>query len=713
MSRFHSISIIQKNAVGIMNPKLCLVYKSKNPNPDFKVYLDNKISDYSIMKLAREDEYLLEATYDKKVKFIKLVIVEDGEEKRVTGYYNLALFRFMYRINEILKSSLLKIKIFFLLVRDLIVILWKNHHFILSFKQLKKYLHDFKVKLKNHGGPSQFYNPFMQLDYLKWLNENEKKEKIQTFEYNPLISLLIPVYNVSGKLLSACLDSILSQTYQNFEICLADDCSTNQETLKTLKFYEKKDSRIKVVYRKENGHISKATNSALEIAKGEFIGLVDNDDVLAKNALYENVKALNENNDLDFIYSDEDKLDIYGQRIDPHFKPDYSPDTLLSLNYICHFAVIRKSIVDEIGGFTVGMEGAQDYDLFLRVVEKTNHIHHIPKILYHWRMIEGSTSMSLDSKGYAQDKGKMALEAALKRRNIEGTVEIDPLSRYYQIKYGYDEPLVSIIIPMKDYADVTERCLESLYEKTTYKNYEVILVNNNSSEKASFDLFEKYTNKYDNFKLFDANIEFNYSKINNKAIEQCNGEVLVLLNNDTEIITPDWLTIMVGYALQSHVGAVGAKLLYPDMTIQHAGVILGLGGVASHAYIGAGRDFFGAYGRVRCPYDYAAVTAACLAVTREKFAEVGQLEEDLKVAYNDVDFNIKLLKAGYYNVFLPQVELIHHESKSRGLDTTSEKYKRFVKEQEYMYKKWNKIIKNDGFYNANYSKHLWFVLDKK
>ena len=487
-----------------------------------------------------------------------------------------------------------------------------------------------------------------------------------------------------------------------------------KELKETLEEYKNKDKRVKVKYRKTNGHISKTTNDALKMAKGEYIGLIDDDDLLDKDSLYEVVKVLNEDKNIDMIYTDEDKLDPNGNYCDPHFKPDYSPDTLLSLNYICHFTVIRKKIVEDVGGFEVGLEGSQDHDLFLKVVEKTNNIYHIPKILYHWRMVEGSTSMTISNKSYATDKGKIAIENALKRRNIKGHVIKDDVSTYYRVVYDYDkEPLISIIIPTRDYVDILKKCIDSIYEKTTYKNFEIIVANNDSKEKETLDFFKEYKKKHKNFKVVDCIMEFNYSKINNIAVNKSKGEYIVLLNNDTEIISEDWLSIMVGYAMQDHIGAVGPKLLYPDYTVQHAGVILGLGGVASHAYIGASRDDLGMYGRLRVPYDYSADTAACLMVKKSKYLEVGSLEEDLKVAYNDIDFNIKLLKKGYYNVFLPQVELLHYESKSRGLDTTSEKYKRFLVESKYMYDKWNDELNNDRFYNPNFSKKGWFMLDKK
>ena len=365
----------------------------------------------------------------------------------------------------------------------------------------------------------------------------------------------------------------------------------------------------------------------------------------------------------------------------------------------------------EVGGEETGLEGAQDYDLYLKIVEKTNNICHIPKILYHWRMVEGSTSMTIDNKNYAKDNGKKAIENALKRRKINGSVVKDEKSSYYIVNYDLKkEPLVSIIIPTRDYAETLETCLKSLFNLTSYKNYEVIVVNNNSEKEETFALFKKYQEKYKNFKVLDANYEFNYSKINNDAVKKCDGEYICLLNNDTEIISPDWLNVMVGYASQEHIGTVGPKLLYPDDTVQHAGIILGLGGVASHAYIGSSKDDPGAYGRLRVPYDYAGVTAACLVVSKKKYLEVGGLQESLKVAYNDVDLNIKLLEKGYYNVCTPQVMLHHFESKSRGLDTTPEKLSRFYKEQNYMYEHWIKLIENDPFYNLNFSNRGWFML---
>ena len=384
------------------------------------------------------------------------------------------------------------------------------------------------------------------------------------------------------------------------------------------------------------------------------------------------------------------------------------------MNYICHLVVARTKLVKEVDGFTVGMEGAQDHDLLLKLSEKTDRIYHIPEVLYHWRMIEGSTALKLDNKDYANDKGKLAIEAALKRRKLEAKVEKDLPSTYYRVFYEVKkEPKVSIIIPTKDYADVTEACLKSIYEKTTYKNYEVIVVNNRSEEEKTFELFNRYKREHKNFKVVDADMEFNYSKINNVAVKEAKGEVVILLNNDTEVITPEWMTIMVGYAMQPHVGAVGAKLLYPDNTVQHGGVVLGMGGVAGHIFLNEKRDEIGLYGRMRVPYNIGAVTAACLCVEKKKFEEVGGLEEDLKVAFNDIDFNMKLLKKGYFNVMLPMVELYHYESKSRGTDMAPGKKERFQREVLYMQDKWGEDLVNDKFYNANYSLDGPFMLDRK
>lgn len=721
------INVRDAHVHGIINPAFIM-----RGNCDLKKYSLEAIVDGQKRRaqfnpdLATDNYELYLQLSDKDYK-IEIYLIHDDKRELICTRVNTLFKRIKSKIRTLLKKiceglSKFKTKIglnIYAFGKEFKFIV-KNYHCILTPSRLKESWQRIKQTKRNRAKNFGLINFFNQKEYLEWLAKVELPiEENPHFEYNPLISICIPVYNVERKYLSECIDSILNQTYENFEICLSNDCSTLLETIDTLNEYEQKDKRIKVYHRKENGHISRATNDALNMATGEFIGLMDNDDILARNALAECVKVLNENKNLDFIYTDEDKMDMNGLRCDPHFKSDYAPDTLLGSNYICHFEIIRKSLIDSIGGFRVGYEGAQDYDLFLRVLEQTTveKVYHIPKILYHWRKIEGSTAATIDSKGYAVERGRMAVEDALKRRNINGTVSIHPKVPYYLVSYGYSkEPLVSIIIPTRDYADITENCLKSIFEKTTYQNFEVIIMNNNSEKKETFELFNKYKQKYSNFRVIDANYEFNYSKINNQGVREAKGEYLVLLNNDTEIITPNWLEIMVGYAMQPHIGAVGAKLLYPDNTVQHAGIILGIGGIAQHCFIENPREDVGFYGRLSVPFNYSAVTAACLMISKEKYNEVNGLEETLQVAFNDVDFNLKLIDKGYYNICLNHVELYHHESKSRGDDTIdmkSEKYRRFVSEHDYMKDKWGYLLYSDRFYNPNLSLKKAFVLDKK
>ena len=534
------------------------------------------------------------------------------------------------------------------LVKKSIYFAWYRHHFLIPPRVLVKYIRSFFVVLKRGGSSANLF--INQKEYLKWFENNSLEvENRKNFKYKPLISFIVPTYNVSRDLLSKCLDSLLEQTYQNFEICIADDNSPNPETRETIEEYKKKSDKIHVVYRKKNGMISEASNSAIKISRGEFIVLVDNDDVVEKEALYYIVEVLNKDKDIDMIYTDEDKIDFRGRYMEPHFKPDYSPDTLMGVNYICHLCCLRKSIVEELGGFRKKYDGAQDYDLFLRFTEKTKKIYHIEKVLYHWRQTTTSTAGGLDNKSYAYTAGANALKDALKRRGLKGEVMPNPRVSTYLVKYGNSNELISIIIPIKDAADVTRRCIDSIYNKSTYRNFEIILI----------------------------------------------------LNNDTEVITPDFLEYMLGYARLEHAGCVGVKLLYPDKLVQHAGVVLGYGGVAGHIYVTASREDNGLFGRLVMPYNYSAVTAACLMIKKAKFEKVSGFDENLKVALNDVDLNLKLLDSGYYNVCLSNVELMHYESKSRGYEASSEKHQRFLKEQEYVKKKWGKILKRDKFFSKN------------
>lgn len=703
-----NIKIVKCEVSGINNSAISIVGEY---NSDFKVKLlgNGKEIKHNLTCDNIKNKFVIFA----ELNGIKKVTLLDENNEVLLKVTNRKIRRIGHKIKNILKRIFLKIYYFLCAIFKTIKYAWQNYHFLILPKEWANFCEECKMILRSVN-IALYYNMDNIIEYNKWLKKFEKEEEQVSLNYKPLISILIPVYNIEQKYLFACVDSILNQTYENFEICIVDDASTKEETINSLKLLEEKDSRIKIKYRKKNGHISATTNDALAMAKGEFVGLVDDDDLLAPNALYEVVKVLNENKKLDFIYSDEDKIDEKGvKRCYPHFKPDFSPDTLMGGNYICHFSVIRTSIVKKVGGFEVGLEGAQDHDLFLKISEVTDKFYHIPKILYHWRMIPGSTAAVPGNKSYAYDRGRTAVENALKRRKLNGTVTQNNGGHYfvdYQLK---NEPLISIIIPTKDYSDTLEKCLVSIYEKTTYKNYEVIVVNNNSVEEKTFKLFDTYKNKYSNFKVIDANMEFNYSKINNLAVKEAKGEYIVLLNNDTEVITPEWLEKMVGYASLEHIGAVGVKLLYFDDTVQHGGVVLGICGIARHAYVNQSRDNPGNYGRLLVPYNYSAVTAACLMVKKSKFESVGGLEEELAVNFNDVDFNLKLLKKGYYNILLPHVLLYHYESKSRGFDTTLKKQTRSLKECEYMYKHWGQELLNDKMYNPNFSKSYPFVLEKK
>ncbi len=535
------------------------------------------------------------------------------------------------------------------------------------------------------------------------LDIQEDKENLKM---NPKISIVMPVYNPPLQYLIAAIDSILEQPYKNWELCIADDCSTNPKIINLLKSYQKIYANIKVVFREVNGHISEATNSALAIAAGDYVLFMDHDDLITQNCLHEVVKHINENPEVDIIYSDEDKINETGVFSDPHFKPDWSPHNLLSRNYILHVVVIKKQILDVIGGCRIGFEGSQDYDLILRATEITNNIGHIPKVLYHWRIHSLSAAQGEEVKPYAYIAAKKAIEEAVKRRGASAEIKFLAGFRGYSVRFDVDdEEKISIIIPSKDQAGLLENCLESIYNLTHYKNYEVIVVNNNSSSPDFFQLIEKYKKLHpSNFKSLDLNIPFNFSTLINKGVEMSTGKYVLLLNNDTEVIHTDWLYNMAAYAQQKNVGAVGAKLLYPDDTVQHAGVIVGLGGVAGHPFVRQHKDDPGYFNYIQLINNYSAVTAACLMCRKEVFLEVNGLEEDLAVEYNDVDLCLKIVDKGYHNVYLPHVELYHFESVSRGHPHLSkESYERHIKEIGIFSKKWVKYTQHDPCYNPNLS----------
>ena len=544
--------------------------------------------------------------------------------------------------------------------------------------------------------------------YQKWIAANEpteeelEEQRNHKFEHNPKISIIIPMYNTPVKFFGELVDSLISQTYTNWELCLAD--GSNEENPELKDIYSK-DSRIKYKFIGENKGISGNTNEALTLATGDFIGLLDHDDILPVFSLYEVVKCINNHPEVDFIYTDEDKFEeVGGKRYDPYFKSDFGPDTLRANNYICHFSVFRKDLMEKLGGFRSEFDGAQDYDILLRMSEIAEHIYHIPKILYHWRVHELSTAKAgAHAKPYAYEAGKKAVQAHIDRLGLKGTVEAGNTLGTYRVKYEViGNPKVSIIIPNKDYASTLKVCLKSIIKLTTYKNYEIIVVENNSTEDETFEYYKKIDGK-DNIKVvYYPEKVFNYSAIINFGVRNCTGDYVIQLNNDTELLTPNWLQEMIGFAQREDVGAVGVKMYYPDRTIQHAGIIVGIGGVAGHVFKNIPKNLHGYFSKDAMIQNLSAVTAACIMTPREIYDEVGYMDEEFKVAFNDVDFCLKIRETGKLIVYTPYVEFIHYESKSRGYEDTVEKQQRFKGEIDRFYSKWQGFLdKGDPYYNIN------------
>lgn len=547
--------------------------------------------------------------------------------------------------------------------------------------------------------------------YFYWRKKYEiKPEEIEAqraehFSYEPKFSIVIPLFNTRPKFLKEMVDSIRNQTYSNWELCLADGTGEKSPLIPILKDYAAKDSRIRYEVLTENKGISENTNAAIRMAGGDFIVLADHDDIMPANALYECAKALNEDASIDVIYSDEDKVDMDGKKyFEPHFKSDFNIDLLCSMNYICHLFVVKKELMEQVGMLRSEFDGAQDHDFILRCCEKAKNIHHIPKILYHWRCHIDSTAANPESKMYAFEAGKKAVEEHYKRIGVPAVVEHGQFYGMYRTKYQWKEqPLISILIPNKDHIEDLQKCMNSIEEKSTYKNYEFIIIENNSTEQETFDYYKEIEKK-ENVTVLYYKDEFNYSKINNFGVEHANGEYLLLLNNDTEIINPDCLSEMLGYCMREDVGIVGVRLYYEDDTIQHAGVVLGFGGIAGHAFIGSSRYDNGYFSRIICAQDYSAVTAACMMTKKSLYREVGGLTEEFRVAFNDIDYCMKVRETGKLVVYNPAAELYHYESKSRGLEDTPEKVERFNSEVARFIDRWNKQLQaGDPYYNPNLS----------
>lgn len=548
-----------------------------------------------------------------------------------------------------------------------------------------------------------------EMEYQSWrkkygiTTEELEKQKGVEFSYAPLLSFVVPLYDTKPEYLCELIESIQNQTYSNWELCFADGTGENTPLKSIVEKYSISDKRIKYQILTDNKGISENTNAAIGMATGGLIVFSDHDDIVAPNALYECVKALNEDKSIDVLYSDEDKIDMKGKTyFEPHFKSDLNIDLLCSMNYICHLFVVKKDVIDKVGMLRSEFDGAQDHDFILRCVEVAQNVKHIPKILYHWRCHMNSTAANPESKMYAFEAGKRAVEEHYKRLGIPATVEHGQFYGMYKTKYLWEEkPLISIIIPNKDHIEDLQKIVNSIDEKSTYRNYEFVIVENNSTEEETFSFYKEIENR-ENVQVLYYDGAFNYSKINNFGVSKAKGEYLLLLNNDTEIINPECLDEMLGYCMREDVGIVGARLYYDDDTIQHAGVVLGFGGIAGHTFIGSSRYDNGYFSRIICAQDYSAVTAACMMTKRSVYEAVGGLSEEFVVALNDIDYCMKVRALGKLVVYNPAVELYHYESKSRGLEDTPEKVARFHSEVDHFVRKWKDELEvGDPYYNPN------------
>jgi len=533
-------------------------------------------------------------------------------------------------------------------------------------------------------------------------SSKDSQVKKKALQYRPKVSLIVPVYNTNEKWLRFCVESVLGQVYDNWELCLVDGCSTKNHVRKVLEEYIKQDNRIKVKFLSENKGIAGNSNEALSLASGEFIGFLDHDDALASYALYEVVKTLNEKTDIDFVYTDEDKISRTGKRLDPHFKPDWSPDMLRSQNYITHFAVIRKKVIDEVGGFREGYDGSQDYDLFLRVTEITSNIAHVPTVLYHWRMAPQSAASTSHAKPYAYVAAKKAIKDSLKRRKVEAAVDYGITTGFYRVKYKlFSNPTVSIIIATRDKAGALRRCVQSVLDKTRYDNYRILIADNQSREPQTFRYYEEIVS---NPKVRIAKLDgsFNYSRINNYAVSLVDSEYIIFLDSLTEIISQKWLTAMLEHVQRKDIGIVGALLYYPNNTIYHAGMIVGIGGAVGYSHRRFPRNAYGYMNRARIVQNLSAVSGACLMTKKGVFKEVDGFDEHYQYAFSDVDFCLKIRGRGYLIVYTPYAELYHHGSLGRDHEGAPAKQAESKKEMVYFQKKWQDVLaKGDPYYNPN------------
>ncbi|RKW39203.1 MAG: glycosyltransferase family 2 protein [Lautropia sp.] len=531
-------------------------------------------------------------------------------------------------------------------------------------------------------------------------------QKIEDLGITTTFSVVMPVYNPPLDYLRQAIESVQAQVYPHWEICIADDASPNAAVRELLTELAAQDPRIKLVFREKNGHISAATNSALEIATGDYIALMDNDDLLPPHALAYMALAAHQHPQAGLIYSDEDKVTEDNVRQAPYFKCQFNYELFLSQNMISHFGVYRRSVLEEIGGFRVGYEGAQDWDLALRVIEKVGpeNIVHVPRVLYHWRIFPGSTALALEEKDYALKAQIESITSHLQRIGKPDT-QVYPapgIPGLLRIKHRLPDPLplVSIVIPTRDRVELLSMCVNSILEKTAYPNYQIVVVDNGSTDEKALAYLDSIA-KDERVKVIRADIPFNYSALNNLGVAQTDGEYLVLMNNDIEITQTDWLEEMLAFACQPDIGCVGAQLWYPNNTLQHGGVVLGIGGVASHAHKGIPRGNFGYFGRASAHQMFSAVTAACLMIRKSTYQAVDGFDETLKVAYNDVDFCLKVRAQGLRNLYNPFASFIHHESASRGSDQEGSNQQRLAAEAAIMKQRWGALIADDPAYSPN------------
>lgn len=574
------------------------------------------------------------------------------------------------------------------------------------------------------------YDKWYQKRKLKRAEWEAQRADSATWENRPLVSICVPLYNTPEKYLFEMIDSVINQTYTNWQLCLADG-SPEGVLGEALKAHYPSEERITYRHLEKNLGIAGNTNEAFTLAEGTWIGLLDHDDLLAPEALYESLTAAGVNEAIagvvkhrkhtgviEAVYSDEDKItEDLKEHFDPHFKPDYNIDLLCTNNYITHFFLVKREIVERVGGFRSRYDGAQDFDFIFRCTDAAKGVAHVPRVLYHWRTSAGSTAENPSSKMYAYEAGKLAIEDHLKAKGIKGEVSYTKNLGFYRVKYEVEkQDLISILIPNKDQVKLLQNCLASI-EKSTYQNYEIIIVENNSEQAETFTYYEKLEGTLSNgnrIRVVTWEGDFNYAAINNFGVSYANGEYLLLLNNDIEILTEDWMEEMLGHCQREDVAAVGCKLLYPDGTIQHAGVGIGLGGIANSMFVGMDSKFHGYMHRANLQMDYSAVTAACMMVKRAIYDKVGGFTEELAVAYNDVDLCLKMGQLGYHIVYTPYACAYHYESKTRGKEDSPEKQARLKRESDYMLQKWSEIFEyGDPYYNPNFSKkRMDYTLDR-